>query len=388
MSATAPLSLSPDNRATRFATRAVFFTTGMAMGLWAALVPYVQNRTGAEANQLGMLLLCLGAGSLLSMSFSGILIKRVGCRAVMVLSAALWCAVLPLLATLDSLELLGVALFVFGMGIGLTDVAMNVQGTLVEQAAGRALMSGFHCLWSVGGIAGAAGGALLFGNGAAPLTSTFCAIAITAGVLLAVFRGLLPGGSDEKKTEQPRSRRLRPDAYLLMMAIMTMLCFMAEGAIIDWSGTFLNLERGMPLEHAGWGFALFSLAMSLMRMTGDRLVNRMGRRMMLVAGSLLAMVGYLVVILVPGWTASLIGFALVGIGAANIVPVLITLAGQSKAMPVSMSVAFVTSLGYLGILGGPALLGWIAHYSTLFFAFSLLAAGFLLIALGAARLRY
>jgi len=172
------------------------------------------------------------------------------------------------------------------------------------------------------------------------------------------------------------------------MAIMTMLCFMAEGAIIDWSGTFLNLERGMPLEHAGWGFALFSLAMSLMRMTGDRLVNRMGRRMMLVAGSLLAMVGYLVVILVPGWTASLIGFALVGIGAANIVPVLITLAGQSKAMPVSMSVAFVTSLGYLGILGGPALLGWIAHYSTLFFAFSLLAAGFLLIALGAARLRY
>lgn len=144
----------------------------------------------------------------------------------------------------------------------------------------------------------------------------------------------------------------------------------------------------LPLEHAGWWFALFSLAMSLMRMTGDRLVNRMGRRMMLVTGSLLAMFGYLVVIMVPGWTASLIGFALVGIGAANIVPVLITLAGQSKAMPVSMSVAFVTSLGYLGILGGPALLGWIAHYSTLFFAFALLAVSFLLIALAAARLRY
>lgn len=377
-----------DTRETRIATRAIFFITGMAMGLWAALVPYAQHRTGAESNELGMLLLWLGAGSLLSMSLSGFLINRFGCRAVIVLSVGLYCIVMPLMATLDTLEYLGVALFVFGMGIGLTDVAMNVQGTLVEQAADKPLMSGFHCLWSIGGIAGSAGGAVVFGSGGSPLTSTFCSLSLTVVVILVCFKSLLPSAGEVKKQDETVRFPFKPDGYLLIMAMMIMLCFMAEGAVIDWSGTFMTLERALPLEHAGWGFAIFSLAMSVIRMTGDRLVNRIGRKWILTGGGLLGMAGYLVVIFVPGWVATLAGFALVGIGAANIAPVIVTLAGQSKSMPVSMSVAFVTTLGYLGILGGPALLGWIAHFSSLYVAFSLMAAGFFLITIGALRLRY
>lgn len=144
----------------------------------------------------------------------------------------------------------------------------------------------------------------------------------------------------------------------------------------------------MAVEHAGWGFAAFAVAMSLMRATGDAVVKTLGRQHVLIIGGILGIAGYLIVVLVPGWTMALCGFALVGIGAANIVPVLITLAGQEKVMPVHRSVALVATLGYLGVLGGPALIGWVVHLTNLYVAFALVAAAFMVIVLGAFKLKY
>ncbi|WP_052184442.1 MFS transporter [Rahnella aquatilis] len=373
--------------ARRVATRAIFFVTGMAMGLWAALVPYAQLRTHSEAGDLGLLLLCLGAGSLLSMLGSGRIIGRFGCRAVIVAAVVLYCLMLPLLAVFSDIWLLALSLFIFGMGIGLADVAVNVQGTLVEQAADKPLMSGFHCLWSVGGIAGAGGGALLLSAGITPLGSTFFAVALVALVTAWSFRGMLPFGAHEEEGAEGKPKA-RPNFRLVLMAVMAMICFMAEGAVLDWGGVFLTRERGLALEHAGWGFAVFAVTMSLMRLTGDAIVSALGRKRILVVGGVLGIAGYLMVVLLPGWILPLCGFALVGIGAANIVPVLITLAGQEKVMPVNMSVAMVATLGYLGVLGGPAVIGFIAHLSSLYVAFSVVAAAFLIITLGAYKLKY
>lgn len=380
------LSQQVGSQARRSATRAIFFVTGMAMGLWAALVPYAQMRTHAEAGQLGLLLLCLGGGSLIAMLGSGRIIGLAGCRRVIVVSVVLYCLMLPLLATLADIRLLAASLFVFGMGIGLADVAMNVQGTLVEQAADKPLMSGFHCLWSVGGIAGAGGGALLLGAGISPQTATFWAVALIVLVTACSFPALLTAGGED--THQPPDTASRPNFRLVLMAIMAMICFMAEGAILDWSGIFMTQDRGMAVEHAGWGFAAFAVAMSLMRATGDAVVKTLGRQHVLIIGGILGIAGYLIVVLVPGWTMALCGFALVGIGAANIVPVLITLAGQEKVMPVHRSVALVATLGYLGVLGGPALIGWVAHLTNLYVAFALVAAAFMVIVLGAFKLKY
>lgn len=373
--------------ARRVATRAIFFVTGMAMGLWAALVPYAQMRTHSEAGDLGLLLLCLGAGSLLSMLGSGRIIGRFGCRDVIIAAVVLYCLMLPLLAFFSDIWLLALSLFIFGMGIGLADVAVNVQGTLVEQAADKPLMSGFHCLWSVGGIAGAGGGALLLSAGVSPLGSTFCAVALVAVVTAYSFRGMLPFGAHEEDAGEGKPKA-RPNFRLMLMAVMAMICFMAEGAVLDWGGVFLTRERGLALEHAGWGFAVFAVAMSLMRLTGDAIVSALGRKRILIVGGVLGIAGYLMVVLLPGWILPLCGFALVGIGAANIVPVLITLAGQEKVMPVNMSVAMVATLGYLGVLGGPALIGFIAHLSSLYVAFSAVAAAFLVITFGAYKLKY
>lgn len=380
------LSQQVGSQARRSATRAIFFVTGMAMGLWAALVPYAQMRTHAEAGQLGLLLLCLGGGSLIAMLGSGRIIGLAGCRRVIVVSVVLYCLMLPLLATLADIRLLAASLFVFGMGIGLADVAMNVQGTLVEQAADKPLMSGFHCLWSVGGIAGAGGGALLLGAGISPQTTTFWAVALIVLVTACSFPALLTAGGEDP--HQPPDTASRPNFRLVLMAIMAMICFMAEGAILDWSGIFMTQDRGMAVEHAGWGFAAFAVAMSLMRATGDAVVKTLGRQHVLIIGGILGIAGYLIVVLVPSWTMALCGFALVGIGAANIVPVLITLAGQEKVMPVHRSVALVATLGYLGVLGGPALIGWVAHLTNLYVAFALVAAAFMVIVLGAFKLKY
>lgn len=372
--------------ARRFGTRAIFFVTGMAMGLWAALVPYAQQRTHADPGDLGLLLLCLGAGSLIAMLGSGRVIGALGCRKVISGSVVLYCLMLPLLATLGDIRLLALSLFIFGMGIGLADVAVNVQGTLVEQAAGKPLMSGFHCLWSVGGIAGAGGGALMLDAGMSPLFSSWGAIMLIALVFTFAFRGLLTSSGNEQQPQEGGAGR--PNLRLMLMAVMAMICFMAEGAILDWGGIFITQDRGMALQHAGWGFAAFAIAMSLMRMLGDAVVSVLGRKRILIIGGGLGIAGYLIAVLLPGWPMTLLGFALVGVGAANIVPVLITLAGQEKSMPVNRSVAMVATLGYFGVLGGPALIGWIAHLADLYVAFMVVAAAFLLIVFGAFRLKY
>ncbi|HHW4138824.1 TPA: MFS transporter [Yersinia enterocolitica] len=381
------LDVTLDTYAKRSATRAIFFVAGFAMGLWASLVPYAQNRLHFDAGSLGLLLLCLGTGSLLAMLFSGKLIGRFGCRNIMLLGIALACIFLPTLAIIDQFPLMALCLFFFGAGIGLADVAVNVQGSLVEQSSDKPLMSGFHCLFSVGSIAGAGGGAILFTLGLMPLAVTFIAIAVIAIITVTVFNELIPFGDHKEPTEQAITKP-KPNFRLVLMALMCMICFMAEGAVLDWSGVFLTNDRGLDITHAGWGFAIFGGTMSIMRFTGDKVVSLLGRKRVLVLSSIIAMIGYAVAVIIPDWKFTLLGFALVGVGAANIVPVLITLAGQEKVMPVNMSVAMVATLGYFGVLGGPALIGFIAHLTDLYTAFAIMALTFLVIAVGAFKLKY
>lgn len=384
---THPIDYPLDSQAKRVATRAIFFVAGFAMGLWASLVPYAQNRLNFDAGSLGMLLLCLGTGSLLAMLFSGKLIGRLGCRRIMLLGIALTCFFLPTLAIIDQFPLMALCLFFFGAGIGLVDVAVNVQGSLVEQSSDKPLMSGFHCLFSIGSIAGAGGGAILFTIGLMPITVTLIAVAVMAIITSTVFNELIPFG-DHKQPNESVITKPRPNFRLILMALMCMICFMAEGAILDWSGVFLTNDRGLDIVHAGWGFAIFGGTMSVMRFTGDKVVSLLGRKRVLIFSSVFAMMGYAIAVIIPDWKFTLLGFALVGVGAANIVPVLITLAGQEKVMPVNMSVAMVATMGYFGILGGPALIGFIAHLTNLYIAFSIVALTFIVIGMGAFKLKY
>ncbi len=364
------------------ATRIVFFIAGFGNSAWAALVPFAKDRADISDGGLGLLLLCLGIGSIVTMPISGALAAKFGCRGVMVAAASVVAATLPLLATLSTFPSLVVTLMIFGAGIGALDVAMNIQSVIVERASGRSMMSGFHGLFSLGGIAGAGGMAALLSTGASPVTASLC-VSLGALVALAVsVRHLLPYGA---RNEGPAFAI--PHGIVLFIGMLCFVMFLAEGAVLDWSAIFLTSVRHVATSYAGLGYAAFATTMTIGRLTGDRIVDRLGRRRVVLIGGLCAAFGFIVTITLSSWEMALLGYALVGVGCANIVPVLFSAVGRQSVMPENVAVPAIMTLGYAGILAGPAGIGFIAHLTSLPTAFLVLAAMLVAVSLSSRMLR-
>lgn len=361
------------------ATRAAFFIAGFALSAWAPLIPFAKDRAGLDAAAFGLLLLCFGAGSVAGMPLAGALTDRCGCRPIVISATILICMALPALAHSSSSPLLAAALLLFGAGIGAIDVAMNVQAVTVERASGRAMMSGFHGMFSVGGIAGALGVSALLLLGTSPLA----AVAGTEGVILALLarhgRYLLP------RTGRRSGRWLVwPKGQVLIISLLCCILFLVEGAMLDWSALFLITYRNASPAQAGFGYAAFAAAMTCGRLTGDRFVQALGRTKVMRLGCMTAIAGVVLAVAVPAKSAAFVGFLLAGAGCANLVPVLYTAAGNQSAMPQSAAISAVTTLGYAGILCGPVLIGFTAQITSLGVAFGGLA-GLLVIVAGVSR---
>jgi predicted MFS family arabinose efflux permease len=256
--------------------------------------------------------------------------------------------------------MIAAGLLVFGGGVGTIDVVMNIQAVIVEKASGRPMMSGFHGLFSVGGIAGAGVVTALLSLHLSPLASILAVVAVSALLLAGFARGLLPYGSEE---DAPAFAL--PKGHVLLIGALCFAMFMAEGSVLDWSGVLLNTVRGLEKSRAGIGYVAFSVTMTVGRLCGDVVVHRLGRRQILVGGGICAASGFALASAGPSWPVSVLGFALVGVGASNVVPVLFTAAGRQTAMPTNLAVAAVTTVGYAGILTGPALIGFVARVSSL-----------------------
>jgi predicted MFS family arabinose efflux permease len=355
-------------RQEQLSTRIVFFIAGFGTAAWAPLVPFAKARANIDDGLLGLLLLCLGAGSVVAMPLAGALAARFGCRLVIALSTGLICLTLPFLATVSVLPQLVASLLIFGAGVGCLDVSMNIQAVIVERASGQTMMSGFHGLFSLGGIAGAAGLTVLLGAGASPLTAVLCVIAGIAVALALSASHLLPYGS---KTEGPTFAL--PHGPVLFIGVLCFILFLTEGALLDWSAVFLTSVRGMDASQAGFGYAAFALTMTTGRLTGDRVVRRVGPIRIVIFGALCAAAGVALATLISYWQVALLGYALVGLGCSNIVPVLFSSVGRQTIMPENVAIPAITTLGYAGILVGPAAIGFVSHSTNLQTAFMILA---------------
>ena len=245
---------------------------------------------------------------------------------------------------------------------------MNVHAVEVEQAAAEPLMSGFHGMYSLGGLIGAAGGTALLSGGLQPVTAAAVA-AIVAAVLLALSApGLL-----RSKSVQGAPLVAVPHGIVILIGALAFVAFLTEGAILDWSALLLTGSFGVPAAQAGIGYALFSVAMAFGRLTGDGVVKLLGQRKVLLYGGLVVTAGFALLLLVPSaWVASG-GFVLIGLGAANLVPILFSTAGRQDAMSPTLAIASMTTLGYAGILIGPAAIGFMAAATSLRAAFAVLA---------------
>ena len=369
-------------RLEQMSTRIAFFIAGLGLAAWAPLVPYAKARAGLDEATLGLLLLCLGAGSILAMPISGLLATRFGCRRVLVVGTILICLSLPLLATASTLPLLIATLFMFGAGLGAVDSTVNLQAVIVERASGRHMMSGFHGLFSVGGIAGAAGVSALLALGLSPLWAIAAVIVLILAALAKAAPHLLPYGS-----ESSGPAFAVPHGVVLFIGVLCFIVFLAEGAMLDWSAVFLTTEKSLGEAYAGLGYAAFALTMTVGRLLGDTIVRRLGARRVIILGGLFAALGMALATLAPNWELSLLGYALVGVGCSNIVPVLYTAVGKQTVMPESIAVPAITTLGYAGILAGPAAIGFIAHASSLSMAFLLITALLLGVAISGRRVQ-
>jgi predicted MFS family arabinose efflux permease len=349
------------------ATRIAFIANGLAFASWAPIIPFAKANTGVDEAALGLLLLCLGIGSVISMPITGWLCARHGTRQMILISALIMACALPFLAYLVEYWALAITLLIFGAAIGTLDVAMNIHAAEVEKRSERALMSGFHGMFSVGAICGAGFVTLMISYGVAPLIATLC---VTGSVIIAILwvqSHYLITKSDAPEPFRP------PSGIVKWLALLAGIAFLIEGAIMDW-GALLMIERAVfSMEQAALGYIAFSITMVIGRLSGDYVVPRIGRRAILLGGGTLVVLGLIAITTLPSPTLNLIGFAVIGLGAANLVPVVFSAAGQQSDMDPNMAVASVTFVGYAGILLGPAIIGFGAQYTSLPLAMASLA---------------
>ncbi|HET7331879.1 MFS transporter [Dyella sp.] len=360
--------ISADRPETRLATRLAFLAAGFGIASWAPLVPFAKQRLGADDGQLGLLLLCLGVGSVIAMPLTGVLSARFGSKPVIIVGGLGLALILPLLSLANSPWTLGLALLAFGAALGSLDVAMNVHAVEVERVANRPLMSGFHALFSVGGFAGATLMTLLLSlHLSAFASSLLCSVLLVLATVTAWPRLLRATHAEEGPLF------VMPRGMVLVLAGLAAITFLAEGAILDWSALLITDKALASKAQGGLGYTLFASAMTVGRLSGDAITARIGDRAALTWGGMLTIFGFMMLLLMPVPFIAMAGFLFIGLGASNVVPVLFRQAGAQRVMPAPLAVAAITTTGYAGILLGPAGVGFVARGMGLPVAFGLLA---------------
>jgi MFS family permease len=369
--------------AARWAISTVFLLNGAGIGLWAAHVPTVQARMGIDTGMLSMVLLTVAAGALLAMPLMGGLTGRWGTRRMVLLSGFAFAAMTPLIMGAPSLPLLFIAAFLFGVTNGALDVAMNANASEVETARGLPTMSSFHGFFSLGGLFGAGIGGLLVGQGLGHGQG-----ALMVGVVTAVVLALsAPRVMGFAATHGAGSHFSLPRGAALGLGLLALLCFAVEGALVDWSALLMQERTGATPASAALGFSAFSIAMAACRFAGDRLIVRFGALRIMVVGGLAMFAGLALAVASTHFVLSAVGFALVGLGAANVVPLLFGAAARIPGMSAGNGVAAVATLGYGGLLLAPPVLGWVAMHSSIMVALGGLSLSGLVIALSARIIR-
>ncbi len=369
-SAAIPTSaFSADSPGARLATRIAFLVAGFGVAAWAPLIPFAKQRLGADDGVMGLLLLCLGAGSVTAMLRTGPLCARYGCKPVVVGSGLAMAALLPLLAIAGSPWMLGAVLLVFGGALGSLDVAMNVHAVEVERGARVPLMSGFHAMYSVGGFAGAALVTCLLSWGVGPLACTLGCLAI----MVVAMAFTAPRLADTPRVAAGHSLAW-PRGPVVVLAALAAVCFLVEGAMLDWSALLLTTRGLAATAQGGLGYAFFSVAMTAGRLGGDAITGRFGDRATTQWGGVMSVLGFTVLLAGGRLETALAGFVLIGLGASNIVPVLFRRTGNVPGTSAAMAVAALTTVGYAGQLMGPAAVGFVSRLASLPVAFWVLAA--------------
>lgn len=360
----------------RLASSGLFFVNGFVNASWIPHIPFIQERFALDESQLGFTLLFLALGATLAMPLTGKLIGQVGSKVIIVISSLALCLFLPTLLWTDSFYLQLGMMFLFGVFNGAMDVSMNAHGLKVEQVLKLKMFSSLHALFSSGGLLGAALTGALLSVEIAPLHHVISVSCLMIVISLFSFPYLLPAATDQEAKENTNYRKglnlSLPPKSIVLLAALAYIIMMTEVAMADWSAIFIADLEGASPALAAYGFAAFSLSMAFCRFSGDWILAKFNESAVLNTGILLSGLGMGFSVISDTPTGAIISFALIGLGLANVIPVLFKRASKIKAISPGTGIATVTTLGYAGFLCGPPLIGFMSDYTSLRITFALL----------------
>jgi predicted MFS family arabinose efflux permease len=348
----------------RWASRAQFFSSGFIFATWGVHVPTVKAHYGIDEAQLGLAMLAAGAGAMFGLTSAGRWIGRHGARRMAAICGCIYALLLAGLIAMPGYFALLALLAVFGLVTSVFDVAINTEAAQLELEGGKPLMSGMHGMFSLGGMAGAASGSAALAAGlGAQAHLLWVAVAMVAAVAFASTR-MLPPVAVAGDAAAGHGFRL-PRGTLAVLGVLAALGLIAEGAIYDWSVLYMQQELHSPQQQAALAYASFSAAMAAARFGGDALRARFSPAALLLGSGLLAAAAMTLVLLTHLPWVALLGFAGVGVGFANVVPILFGASARVPGVEPASGIAAVSAVAYLGFMAGPAVIGLLARASSL-----------------------
>lgn len=371
------VAIDKTRRVYRMAVSTLFFLQGLCFATWASRIPSIQQQLGLSEAFLGVILFALPAGSMVSLTFSGKLVTKYGSKKIAVNALLLYSLLLPAIGFSTSPVLLIGSLVLFGIAGNLANIAINTQAVLVEARYGRNIMASFHGLWSTAGFVAAGIGTFMIGKGIVPLTHFVIITAVIAAGVAVTFQYLVT----EEKTPASSSRLfVKPDKTLLRLGILAFCCMICEGAMFDWSGIYFQKVVGAEQNWIGAGYTAFMCAMASGRFVADWVSNKLKFTLTIFISGLLIATGLLLAVIIPQVLPAVIGFLIVGFGVSAVIPLIYSEAGKSSTTSAGMALTAVSSIGFLGFLIGPPLIGLLAGVFSLRISFVAIALIGLLIA--------
>jgi MFS family permease len=354
----------------RLAVGALFFLPGLIFASWASRIASIQQTLGLSEAQLGGVLFAIPIGLMVSLPIAGWMGARFGSRIMAVVALITYSIALIGLGSAPTVTVLIPCLLAYGFASNTANIAVNTQAIAVEKMYKKPIMASFHGLWSLAGFAGAGIGTFMIGHNVLPLYHfSMIAILVILG-LLATYAFLL----DDNTAANKGPAFVLPDRALVKLGVIAFCSMICEGAMFDWSVIYF---KKVVLAQGAWmgaGYTCFMCTMALGRFVSDSFAEKFGLKKTLQVSGILIATGLLIAILLPNVYTAMAGFLLVGAGVSSVVPMIYSLAGKSKTMQPSMALAAVSTIGFVGFLIGPPVIGFLAQAFSLKVSFLLVAA--------------
>jgi MFS family permease len=347
----------------------MFFLAGLTFASWASRIAGIQQKLGLSDAELGGILFTLPVGLMLSLPFSGWIITRIGSRKLLLAALPLYACALASLGLAQSTLPLIAGLFCFGFTSNAVNISVNTQAVATEKLYSKPIMASFHGLWSLAGFAGAAIGTVMIGKGIDPSVHFSLILLVVILGAAVSFRYL----QDDAGTVQSGPVFVMPDASLMKLGAVAFCSMICEGAMFDWSVIYFKKVIHAENAWSAAGYTAFMSTMAAGRFIADWFSGRFGlKRTLQVSGSLTA-TGLLIAVFFPFLIPAILGFMLVGAGVSSVVPLVYSAAGKSATMSPGVAIAAVSTIGFVGFLIGPPVLGFVAGAFSLRASFTLIA---------------